>query len=94
MISANMYMVLLFCTFLIIVNVLTIIPNFVLGQTNQTNQTQLELENMKVQTEIKLLESQIEKETSISPIFPRQVILDDSNDWDYTNFSKYYNVWY
>ena len=88
MISANMCMVLLFCTFLIIVNVFTIIPNFVLGQTNQTNQTQQELEIMKVQMEIKSLESQIEKETSISPIFPRQVILDDSNDWDYTNFQN------
>jgi hypothetical protein len=74
MISANMYMVLLFCTLSIIVNVLTIIPNVVLGQTNQTNPTKEELEIMKAQTEIKLLESQIVKETSISPIFFTHVL--------------------
>lgn len=70
----GMYIVSLFCALWIVVNVLTIISNSVLGQTNQTDKTNEELEIMKAQTEIKLLESQIEKETSVSPIFFTHVL--------------------
>jgi hypothetical protein len=69
-----MYIVFLICTLSIIVGIPTIIPSVALGQSNQTSPTKEELEIIKAQTEIKLLESQIEKETSISPIFFTHVL--------------------
>jgi len=63
-----MYVILSLCTLLIIGNFsLTFIPNVLLGQTNQTNQTELEIN--KTLAEISLMRHQLEKETSPLTIF-------------------------